>query len=220
VVNVVPYEEKTMADPWTIKDTLTTIGSTIGSVSGVGAVLWHVLNWRKDRLDLRLKAEIAWVEDPALEGIVKALKAKPVVRIWVTNHGRRDTFVKGLAGTFETGEPPVLLSEMVAVIPASDGLPRWLKDGEPIKVDCKLDLLGPSKPYDRAVTALHAVDGREGHWRLPPREFLKIQEEARALLAKADKDSGVEEVAAANRAEIAGIAAENRAELAAKNRKD
>jgi hypothetical protein len=189
-----------MADPWTIKDTLFAVGSVIGSASGLGSAVWHVLNLRKERLDLRVDADIAQaLHDGPLS--VALGQSAIVVRFSIVNNGRREIYVEALGGTTSAGAD-FQMGDGFRQLPAPRELPCPLKDGQSVKVNCQLQLLaGGRLSSEVEVVALYAVDGRGTRWHLPRRQFLKVRTAARALLAKAEARSGMREIAAENRAE-------------------
>jgi hypothetical protein len=127
-----------VGDPWTIKDTPFAVGSIIGSASGLGSAVWHVLNWRKERLDLRVEAEIARAVDDGPLSVALGASAI-VVRLSLRNNGRREIFVESLGGTTSTGEG-FTLGDGFRGLPPPRELPCSLKDGQSVKVNCQLQL--------------------------------------------------------------------------------
>jgi hypothetical protein len=165
-------------DPTTLRDTLTIIGAVVGCVSCLGSVFWHVLNLRKERLDLRLRAEIGEEPDP-LAGQRRRLDHRPVVYLVLENHGRREIFVRAIGARLNDGQTRIF-GEGFPLVPALEGLPFSLKDGEATKVKCRLEVFGrASSVLPAEVAGLFAIDGRAKKWRLKGREFRKVREAAR-----------------------------------------
>src|ERR1019366_1409103 len=97
----------------------------IGSFSGVGSIFWHVVNWRRDRLDVRLEASVSDLGPapvPRLRYPLIVEEERFRIHIAVVNHGRRDVQIDaiGFEAVGGTSHESLILN----------GLPCTLSDGQ------------------------------------------------------------------------------------------
>ena len=136
-----PNCETVIKASWSFTD----IGALIGTLSGLGSLVWNYLQWRKDKPSLLVKAGIRKM-------VGGGMPIQDVLAITLVNDGKRPVNIMMIAGKNQSTE--------FVIKPGK--LPRLLKEAEAHTEAYPLD--GLHEMLAPKLISLYACDMNEKNW--------------------------------------------------------